>query len=209
MKPTYYIYALVIVIIALLAFIIGERYAQAPSLGNTVMQTTPLTSTSDANTVTKPATTQTGTPKSTTSSKTPVVVKTPPRSTATPIPGAQDVPLYYSQALASSTALIVISNPPQNTSVTSPLTVTGQAVGSWFFEGVFPVYLYDTHGRLLAQAQARALSDWTTAGFVPFTATISFSPQIPSSHGILVLRNANPSGIAANAKAVQMQVTFP
>jgi len=120
----------------------------------------------------------------------------------------QTLPTYYGDSLASSTSEISVANPPQNTTVNSPLTVTGQAKGSWFFEGVFPIYLYNKSGLLIGQSHVRATSDWTTSDSVPFIGTITFPRQFSGSTGRLVLKNDNPSGLPQNSKAVQMTVTF-
>ena len=108
----------------------------------------------------------------------------------------------------SSTTIVLLNTPPANTSIASPMTITGEALGRWFSEAVFPIYLTDKNGRILAQGQAKAQSDWMTSGFVPFTATLSFSRQASGSTGYLILRKDNPSGLSANDAAVERQVMF-
>jgi hypothetical protein len=86
-----------------------------------------------------------------------------------------------------------VSSPAAGVLVTSPLTVRGEA-RRWYFEAEFPVALYDSSGQLLAQAPARAGSDWMTEAFVPFEVTLQFSaPTTPL--GVLVLRKSNPSDL--------------
>jgi len=125
------------------------------------------------------------------------VVKTPP----------QALPLYY-MSEASSSNMIRVANPPQNTVISSPVVVTGTARGSWFFEGSFPVILTDSSGRILAQGPAKAVSNWQTTDFVPFTLTLPFPRQITSTRGMLILKKDNPSGLPQNDAAVEMQVMF-
>jgi hypothetical protein len=48
------------------------------------------------------------------------------------------------------------------------LVVLGRARGSWFFEGSFPVFLFDDLGQVIATAQALAESEWTTDEYVSF-----------------------------------------
>lgn len=103
--------------------------------------------------------------------------------------------------------LITIDAPRPQTTVTSPLTVTGRARGGWYFEGVFPVELIDTHGNLLGSGQAHAQSEWTTDEFVPFTATIDFY-QPSDTAGELILRKDNPSGLAENDDLLNVPVHF-
>ena len=111
-------------------------------------------------------------------------------------------------AVVSTSTDIAVLTPGTNSYVASPLTVTGQARGSWFSEAVFPVYLTDSKGRIIAQAQARAKSDWMTAGLVPFSATITFPRQPSGSTGFLILKKDNPSGLSKNAGAVEEKVNF-
>lgn len=100
-----------------------------------------------------------------------------------------------------------ISEPHANSIVTSPLTVRGQAPGSWFFEGSFPVQLLGVDGKILASGLATAEGDWMTTSPVPFMATLSFpSPQ--SGSGTLVLERDNPSGLPEMATSVSVPIRF-
>lgn len=81
-------------------------------------------------------------------------------------------------------------------------------MGSWFYEGVFPVILTDKTGKIIAEGQARALSNWMTTGMVPFSTTLVFAKQIIGSSGVLILKNDNPSGLASNDQSVQISVEF-
>src|SRR5450830_1862820 len=56
--------------------------------------------------------------------------------------------------------LIRIFSPQSNETVQSPLTITGKARGSWFFEASFPVILTDWDGLIIAQGIAQAKGDW-------------------------------------------------
>lgn len=103
--------------------------------------------------------------------------------------------------------LIRISSPRPNETVDSPLVVTGEARGGWYFEADFPVRLYDEAGQLLATAIAQAQSDWMTDEFVPFRAEISFTPPT-SSKGVLVLEKDNPSGLPENADELRVPLNF-
>ena len=90
--------------------------------------------------------------------------------------------------------------------IASPLVVSGEAAG-WYFEATFPVKLLDANGKTLAAGQARATSDWMTADFVPFTATLDFTaPATPT--GTLVLKNDNPSGDPSRDEIVNVPVRF-
>ncbi|MFA5013236.1 MAG: Gmad2 immunoglobulin-like domain-containing protein [Candidatus Paceibacterota bacterium] len=103
--------------------------------------------------------------------------------------------------------LIRVSSPRPNMLVQSPLTITGEARGTWFFEASFPIKLYDANGNQIGSAIAQAQSDWMTENFVPFKATLEF--QIPTAKkGTLVFEKDNPSGLHENADSLIMPVYF-
>ncbi|MBU6231151.1 MAG: hypothetical protein KGI45_04100 [Patescibacteria group bacterium] len=121
-------------------------------------------------------------------------------------PKPQMLPIYND--MSASSTIVALAQPAANTTVSSPMAVTGQARGTWFFEAVFPIYLTDKDGRILASGQARATSDWQTADFVPFTARLTFARQPTGATGYLILEKDNPSGRASSAAAFERQVTF-
>ena len=88
---------------------------------------------------------------------------------------------------------IQVTQPQPNDTVTSPLTVTGQAVGGWYFEASFPVRLLDGNGNEIAVAPAQAQGNWMTPSLVPFSVTLTFATPATST-GTLVLQKDNPSG---------------
>ena len=102
---------------------------------------------------------------------------------------------------------IIVSQPQSNDCITSPLVVTGEARGWWYFEGDFPLHLEDATGQILSQGVAQAQSDWMTENFVPFTATLIFSTPTTAS-GTLVLEKDNPSGLLENAAEIRIPVRF-
>lgn len=103
-------------------------------------------------------------------------------------------------------ANIEVSQPMPNTVVTSPLTVTGRARGTWYFEASFPVRLLDHLGNEIAVTPAQAQGDWMTTDFVPFQATLTF--MTTSTTGTLVLEKDNPSGEPQNDASILIPVKF-
>ena len=103
---------------------------------------------------------------------------------------------------------IKVESPLPNQVVTSPLTIKGQARGTWFFEASFPVVLVDWDGKIIAQGTASTKSNWMTSKFVPFVATLSFkvAQNVYSSKGALILRKDNPSGLATNKDSLEIPV---
>jgi Immunoglobulin-like domain of bacterial spore germination len=108
---------------------------------------------------------------------------------------------------ASNPEPVVVLEPLPDTLIASPLTVTGQAVGSWYFEASFPVRLLDGNGEELAVQPAQAQGDWMTTSYVPFAVTLEF--EKPSTDtGILVLEKDNPSGLPENDASIKIPVSF-
>lgn len=132
----------------------------------------------------------------------------------------QDIPATSSPAVPESPATTSTSSPEATTSaevlletpeagarVVSPLSVRGQAQGSWFFEASLPIVLLDANGTVLAQTPGEAQSDWMTPELVSFTATLNFATPTSAS-GILEIRSDNPSGLPENDKTFRIPVTF-
>lgn len=90
--------------------------------------------------------------------------------------------------------LIRITSPLPNATVQSPLTVTGQARGTWYFEASFPVRVLDGNGKELAVVPAQAQGEWMTEEFVPFRATLTFTAPTTAT-GTVVFQKDNPSGL--------------
>jgi len=116
-----------------------------------------------------------------------------------------------SSAASSSVSMqenddVVVDSLMPGDTVTSPLTVTGEARG-WYFEASFPVRLLDGNGNEIAIAPAQAQSDWMTSDFVPFSVTLTFAPPSTAT-GTLVLEKDNPSGLPENADSISIPVTF-
>lgn len=102
---------------------------------------------------------------------------------------------------------IRVFTPKPGDIISSPLRITGEARGVWFFEASFPVSLLDGNGRIIAQMPAQAQSDWMTAEFVPFSADLRFSlPETKT--GTLIFEKDNPSGLPENAAEIRFEVRF-
>ncbi|MEK7067027.1 MAG: GerMN domain-containing protein [Patescibacteria group bacterium] len=103
--------------------------------------------------------------------------------------------------------LIEVDSPLPNQEIESPLLVTGQARGYWFFEASFPVKLLDGNGKEIAVKPAEAQEEWMTEEFVPFKSTLEF--KIPGTDfGTLVLEKDNPSGLPEKADELRVPVRF-
>jgi uncharacterized membrane protein YqiK len=89
-------------------------------------------------------------------------------------------------------SMIRVQSPTSGQSVQSPLMITGQARGTWFFEASFPVRLVDKAGVEIAAGIATAQSDWMTEDFVPFTASLIFASDKEQEAELILIKD-NPS----------------
>ena len=103
--------------------------------------------------------------------------------------------------------MIRIDSPRPNAKISSPLTITGQARGTWYFEASFPIVLLDKNGAQIGSGIAQAKSDWMTEDFVPYSATVEFTAPA-SATGTLILKKDNPSGLPENDKQLTVPVKF-
>lgn len=108
---------------------------------------------------------------------------------------------------AEKTNLIKVSSPNPGESVVSPLKIQGQARGTWFFEGSFPIKIVDENGTELGKTTAKAQGEWMTENFVPFSAELIFNAK-PNTKGVLILEKDNPSGLPQNANELRIPVDF-
>ena len=112
------------------------------------------------------------------------------------------------------TDLIWTGVPRPGDTIASPLHISGQARGYWFFEASFPVVLTDWDGKIIAESFATADGEWMTEEFVPFTAVFSFaSPYAEGDpdfmrNGTLILQKDNPSGLPEHDDALEFPVVF-
>ena len=126
----------------------------------------------------------------------------------TPAPSTS--PIYSPIASASPSAMLtpIVISPLPGAKIISPLKVIGTVPPGWMNEGVFLIQLADSDQNLIAQAQAKEKvpGSWQSGNPVDFTATIPFNTA--SASGFLILKNDNPSGIPANSKTFQVEVSF-
>ncbi|HCC83219.1 TPA: hypothetical protein DEP96_00015 [Candidatus Uhrbacteria bacterium] len=123
-----------------------------------------------------------------------VIQLTPKSTTPTPTP-------------APTNDQIHVTSPATYSTVLSPLTITGEARGSWFFEASFPIRLIDANNNVLATGIATAQSDWMTTNFVPFQASLTFPTPI-TANGTLILQKDNPSGLPEHDDELRVPINF-
>jgi hypothetical protein len=84
-----------------------------------------------------------------------------------------------------------IETPAPDARIISPLTASGVANNSWYFEAVFPARLMAQDGTVIAEAPAIAASDWMAPGDVPFNVEMAFTVDA-ETHATLVLEEDMP-----------------
>ncbi|MFH0947680.1 MAG: Gmad2 immunoglobulin-like domain-containing protein [Elusimicrobiota bacterium] len=119
---------------------------------------------------------------------------------------------------ASKDDLIRLDSPRPGQVIKTPLTITGEARGTWFFEASFPVILVNWDGLIIAQGIATAKSDpstglgvnWMTTEYVPFEAKLDFTidKNTYSNRGWLILKKDNPSGLPEHDNALEIPIIF-
>jgi hypothetical protein len=140
----------------------------------------------------------------------PTIVDPVPTPTATPVtPTEDDLPIIQTYK-----DIIRLTTPAQGDLIESPLTLTGEARGMWYFEASFPVMLTNWDGLIIAEGIAQAQSDWMTEEYVPFEVTLTFEPPYKvgdpdfMQKGALILKKDNPSGLPENDDAFETTVLF-
>lgn len=103
--------------------------------------------------------------------------------------------------------VIVMDSPKANQKISSPLAVSGQARGTWYFEAQFSGRLVDEAGTELGIGIFTAQGEWMTENFVPFSGTIEFSAPNSATGKLLVDKN-NPSGLPEHDAQLVIPVRF-
>ena len=106
--------------------------------------------------------------------------------------------------------LIQIENPRPNQIISSPLNISGQARGFWFFEASFPITLEDENDNIIAGGIAEAKDDWMTTEFVRFESILEYNldETLYNKKGKLILKKDNPSGIPDNDDFLEIPIIF-
>lgn len=99
-----------------------------------------------------------------------------------------------------------IFSPEPNTPITSPLSVKGEAPGTWFFEATLRLRLVDDKGDVIANSWAQADGEWMTENYVPYEGVLNFNTEAES--GELWVLNDNPSGLPEYEVFVKIPVRF-
>jgi len=102
---------------------------------------------------------------------------------------------------------IIVTYPVPDQLIASPLIITGEARGTWFFEANFSVSLLDSNGKVLALHYAITDEEWMTEDFISFTAHIEFDDP-ETATGLLILEKNNPSDFREQDAQIEIPVRF-
>ena len=131
------------------------------------------------------------------------------------VPGTEPAPINDEGAVTEDVSdRNRLTEPVPGDTIESPLVLTGEARGTWYFEATFPIVLTNWDGLIIAEGYAEAEGDWMTEEFVPFTATLTFTNPVQEGDpdfmhtGYLILQKDNPSGLPENDAALEIPVRF-
>ena len=103
---------------------------------------------------------------------------------------------------------ISVTMPRPGDFIGSPLVITGQARGTWFFEASFPVLLVDEEGNTIVESFATAQGEWITEEFVSFYSSLEFTPSGKGKNATLIFKKANPSGKDDHDNQLEIPVIY-
>lgn len=136
------------------------------------------------------------------------VIEIPATSTpAQPSPEAPAGEAPSATTIPDTSDLIKNISVQAGAKIASPLSMIGEARGTWYFEATFPIQLVDANGKMIVETYAQAQGEWMTEKFVPFTAKVIF--DMPATQtGTLIFMNANPSGEPERSLEVRVPIVF-
>ena len=107
---------------------------------------------------------------------------------------------------------IIILSLKFNDLVSSPLVIEGKATGGWFFEGDFPVEIYDSNDKRLGVSYGKFIPQseedtWMTEDMVNFRSELKFD-QSKTESGYLLFKKDNPSDLPRLDEFFKFPVNF-
>ncbi|MGD8716650.1 MAG: Gmad2 immunoglobulin-like domain-containing protein, partial [Desulfobacterales bacterium] len=102
--------------------------------------------------------------------------------------------------------MILVDSPAPGSKIVSPLTVSGKARNTWFFEGDFPMVIIDANGSVIGQSYCSAQDSWMTKELVAFEGKITFEQPASSGKAVLLLKKDNPTGKPEYDDALEIPV---
>ncbi|MEK7496794.1 MAG: PQQ-dependent sugar dehydrogenase [Patescibacteria group bacterium] len=98
---------------------------------------------------------------------------------------------------------VKITSPASFSKVGGNFIVSGEALGTWFFEASMPLKLIGEDGKILLQIPAQARDNWMTENLVPFQAEINTDYK---GSAIIHLEKDNPAGFDFEQPYVEIPI---
>ena len=102
---------------------------------------------------------------------------------------------------------INVTSPKNNEELKDIITVEGEALGTWFFEAVFPISIEDMNRNTIASSFVTAEENWMTDLPVKFRGAIDV-PDDFSGKAVLILKKDNPSGLPEKDSRVEIPISI-
>lgn len=102
---------------------------------------------------------------------------------------------------------IHVTSPSPNSVVKSPLSIVGEAKGTWYLNGNFSFSIIDDNGAILANGIIQAKKSQTTGSFIPFESSVTFTAPTTKT-GIIILSSTNSWGPEENNSRTVIPVKF-
>lgn len=103
---------------------------------------------------------------------------------------------------------IIVYSPKPGEAVANPIFVSGRtSSGIWFFEGSFPIFVFDGNNKELGRSHVSSRGEWMTENPIEFTGEISYKkPEM--GNGFLLFESDDPSGLGKNIKRYKIPIKF-
>lgn len=113
----------------------------------------------------------------------------------------------HGEVLSEKGEKLQLDNIKDGDTVDVGFEIKGSVSGGWFFEGMFPVRIFNQYGEIINTLAAVATKDWTDEGSVPFTLLLDTYIETKS---IVVLRfeKNNPSNLEENSDYAEISITL-
>ncbi len=102
---------------------------------------------------------------------------------------------------------VEIISPELGMEIGPPVSVQGQASGTWFFEAILPISVTNVEGSVLAEDLIMTEEDWMTEEMIAFEKELDFEAP-DANFGFIKISKNDPSGIPRNANDYYWPIEF-
>ena len=111
------------------------------------------------------------------------------------------------EVLSEKGEKLVLENIATGDTVDDGFEIKGSVGSSWYFEGTFPVRIFNQQGEILSSLSATTSQDWTVEGTVPFSVKLDVNLD-EESIVVIKFEKSNPSDLEENEDSAQITVTI-